>query len=190
MKTPHGMAAALAAAALLFWVPAHEAAAKSNKVRIRADLVSTGADADASGKVEFRVQGGGKTRFKVEAEDLDAATYDIVVGGVVKGSLEVDAVKKGTQGETEFRNPAQKNQALLDFDPRGQLITIERAGTVFLQVVLPTDPPAKAKGHSGKGGGGTDDPANHDANDDNGGQGGGADDPAGHDANDDNGMPN
>jgi hypothetical protein len=187
MKTPHGMAAVVAAAALLICGPAHEVAAKSSKVRIRADLVSTGADADASGKVEFRVQGGGKTRFKVEAEDLDAATYDIVVGGVVKGSLEVDAVKKGTEGETEFRNPAQKNKVLLDFDPRGQLVTIERAGTVFLQVVLPTDPPLKAKGHSGKSGGsGGNDP--NAVDDDNGGHGGGADDPADHDANDDNGV--
>ena len=171
---------ALAAVSLLLGPPA-PAFAKSAKVRIRAALVSTGADADASGKVDFRVQGA-KTRFKVEAEDLDAATYDIVVGGVVRGALEVDAVGRrgATKGETEFRNPVHRNKVLLDFDPRGQLVTIERAGTVFLQVVVPTEPPAKAHGNSGKGkGGGDDDPADHDAGDDNGH--GGDDDGPNHD---------
>ncbi len=112
--------------------------------RIVMALVSTGADADASGKLDFRRKAARRgrvvTRFNVEAEDLDPANYDVVVGGVVRGVLDVRVQPDGSvEGELEFRRPVEPGKRLLSFDPRGQLVSVERAGTVYLQAVLPAN---------------------------------------------------
>jgi hypothetical protein len=145
---------ALIGAALCLAAPATDALAKSSQTRISARLENTGADLDASGKVEWRSQKD-RVRFKVEAEDLDPASYDVVVAGIVEATLEVAMNSKGSEGEVEFRNPAQAGKQLLDFDPRGQLVTIERAGVVYLQVVLPNVSSGGGGGGSGGGGGGS-----------------------------------
>ncbi|MEZ4332453.1 MAG: hypothetical protein R3F35_11900 [Myxococcota bacterium] len=106
--------------------------------RTRVSLVNTGEDGDASGHAEYRVRKKNRSSFKVEAEDLDPANYDVTVGGIVQGVLDVRVLRDGrVQGEIEFDTKSQRNKQPLDFDPRGQLITVERAGIVYLQVVFP-----------------------------------------------------
>lgn len=117
--------------------------------RTRVSLVNTGADGDASGKAEFRIKKRDRLRFKVEAEDLDPANYDVVVGGIVQGVLNVQQLSDGRiEGEIEFDTKREPGKEPLDFDPRGQLVTVERAGVVYLQVVFPA-----AGGTVGGGGG-------------------------------------
>jgi hypothetical protein len=113
-------------------------AAFAKDERTRVSLINTGEDGNASGKAEFRIKKADRMRFKVEAEDLDPANYDVTVGGVVQGVLNVVVLADGrVEGEIEFDTKREPGKEPLDFDPRGQLITIERASVVYLQVVFP-----------------------------------------------------
>ena len=126
---------------LLFAFALPTASAAKDKQRTRIDLVNTGVEPAADGKVEFRVKKKNRMRFKVEAEDLTPANYDVVVGGVVRGVLDVRQLPDGrVEGELEFDTKRSSRKQRLDFDPRGQLIEIARAATVYLHVVLPTAP--------------------------------------------------
>jgi hypothetical protein len=109
--------------------------------------------------------------FSVELEDLPAGSYALDVGGVERGTIEVVAVARGTEGEIEFRDPPQPGHFLLDFDPRGEAVQVRRGGAVMLSGVFPTEPTGGNDDDSG----GNDDPAG----DDNGGNG--SDDPPGDD---------
>jgi hypothetical protein len=123
-------------------------AAFAKDARTRVSLINTGEDGNASGKAEFRIRKGTRMSFHVEAEDLDPANYDVTVGGVLQGVLNVQVLADGrVEGEIEFDTKVEPGHVLLDFDPRGQLVTVERASVVYLQVVFP--------GPSGSGGSGT-----------------------------------
>jgi hypothetical protein len=109
-----------------------------DKLRIRVDLVNTGAEPAADGKAELRIKKKNRMRFKVEAEDLAPANYDVVVDGLVRGVLDVRMQPDGdVEGEIEFDTKRNRGHVPLSFDPRGKLVTVERAGTVYLQVVFP-----------------------------------------------------
>jgi len=106
--------------------------------RTRVDLINTGEAPAASGKADLRLRKRDRMSFHVEAEDLAPANYDVTVGGVVQGVIDVQTLPDGrVQGEIEFDTKSQIGHEPLDFDPRGQLVTVERAGVVYLQVVFP-----------------------------------------------------
>jgi hypothetical protein len=86
------------------------------------------------------VQRADRVEFKVELEDVATGTYAIRVGGAVVGELEVLPLPGGTQGEIEFRNPAEAGKAPLDFDPRGALVEAVRNGVVALAGTFPAQP--------------------------------------------------
>jgi hypothetical protein len=111
--------------------------------RVRVNLVNTGAAPSASGHAEYRVRKKNRVSFHVEAEDLAPANYDVTVDGVLEGVLDVrQLVNNKVEGEIEFDTKVEPGHVLLDFDPRGKLVTVERAGVVYLQVVFPVAPPA------------------------------------------------
>lgn len=111
--------------------------------RVRVSLVNTGEVPAASGHAEYRIRKQNRISFHVEAEDLAPANYDVTVGGVVQGVLDVRVLPKNrVEGEIEFDTKVEPGHEPLDFDPRGQLVTIERAGVVYLQVVFPPSAPA------------------------------------------------
>ena len=116
----------------------------------------------------------GRADFSVELEDVSAGSYVLDVGGVERGTIEVVAVARGTEGEIEFRDPPEPGHFLLDFDPRGEVVQVRRGGAVVLSGVFPTEP-TDGDDDGGGNGGGSDDPPG----DDNGGHGG--DDPPGDD---------
>jgi len=137
MLTRKLLSLALGLATLTAFVIPSAAVAKDIE-RTRISLVNTGTDADASGKAEYRLRKRNRISFKLEAEDLDAANYDVTVGGVVQGVLDVRALANGrVEGEIEFDTKVERGHELLDFEPRGQLVTVERAGVIYLQVVFP-----------------------------------------------------
>lgn len=127
-----------------------------DKQRIRVELVNTGALPAADGKAEFRLKKRNRMRFKVEVEDLTPANYDLVVGGVVVGVLDVRQQADGDiEAELQFDTKSQPGKLPLTFDPRGKLIEVVRAATVYLQVVMPTAPaPTGSSSGSGNSGSG------------------------------------
>lgn len=125
-----------------------------NRVEIDINLTNTGVDGDASGDAEWEMRSD-RIDFKVEIEDLDVGSYNLIVGGAVRAQIDVVSVAGGTEGEVEFRNPVEPGKILLDFDPLGQLIEIEQGGTVFLMADFPTEPGGSGgSGGSGSGGSG------------------------------------
>ena len=123
------------------FIPATTFAKATNRVRV--DFVNTGEAPAASGHAEYRVLKNNRASFNVEAEDLAPANYDVTVDGVVQGVLDVQQLPKNkVQGEIEFNTRMERGRQLLDFDPRGKLVTSGRAGVVYLQVVFPVAPPA------------------------------------------------
>jgi hypothetical protein len=128
---------ALALTALFAFAIPSLALAK-DQLRQEIQLVNTGVAPTADGKAELRIRKKSRMSFKVEAEDLAPANYDVVVGGAVRGVLDVRQLPDGRiEGELEFDTKRQPGHVPLTFDPRSQLVSVERAGVVYLQVVFP-----------------------------------------------------
>ncbi len=102
------------------------------------DLDSTGVDPDADGKARFRQETNCDRDFRVQAEDLALGDYELVVGGIVRGTITVVDLGGDIAGEVEFDNdPDASGELLLDFDPRGALVEVRQGATVFLTVTMP-----------------------------------------------------
>ncbi|MGJ8664447.1 MAG: hypothetical protein ACSHWU_12400 [Marinicella sp.] len=100
-------------------------------VDIEVDFNNSGVNTSASGSVEYEVRSD-RRDFKVEVEDLEFGTYQLLVGGQIITSLEVNT----NEVELEFRDPVEPGKIPLNFDPLNQLIEIKQGGTVYLSVVL------------------------------------------------------
>jgi hypothetical protein len=101
---------------------------------------NTGVDPDADGKARFRQETDCDRDFRVEVDDLAIGRYELVVGGIVRGTIDVVDVGAGdTEGSLDFDNePDQAGEILLDFDPRGQLIEVRQGPVVFLNLNMPS----------------------------------------------------
>lgn len=107
-------------------------------VRIVQFFTNTGVVPAASGKARFEARSD-RSDFKVEAEDLPIGDYSLRVAGVEKATLTVTTSANGTEGEVEFRSPAEPGKILLDFDPRNQIVDIAQGSTVFLTTKIGTE---------------------------------------------------
>jgi hypothetical protein len=127
------------ALATLFAFAIPSLALAKDQLRQEIQLVNTGVAPAADGKAELRIRKKNRMSFRVEAEDLAPANYDVVVGGAVRGVLDVHQLPDGrVEGEVEFDTKREPGHVPLTFDPRGQLVSVERSGTVYLQVVFPS----------------------------------------------------
>jgi hypothetical protein len=108
------------------------------KLEIDIDFDNTGVDSDASGDLEWE-QYPGRTEFEIEVEDLNIGTYEVWVGNDNRGEFQVVLFDDDTEGELKFSDPAESGKLLLDFDPRGQTVTIQQDGTVYLTAEFPTE---------------------------------------------------
>lgn len=110
-------------------------------------LLSTGVIAGASGDADFELNSS-EVEFDVEIEDVPVGAYELQVGGVTRGTIEVVETANGPEGEIEFGSPPDADEVLLDFDPRGQAIDVLDNGVVILTNVAPEigDPPGTGTG--------------------------------------------
>lgn len=105
-------------------------------------LQSTGADGNAKCKVKTKVKDG-ETDLEVELENIDAGSYDLIVGGEDRGDINVDG---SGEGELEFEP--------VGFDVFGETFVIRQGDTVFFDDVFDATGPG-ASGGNGNGGGKT-----------------------------------
>jgi hypothetical protein len=101
-------------------------------LEIDVPLLSTGGSG-AQGDARYRIRADCREDFKVEIEDVGDGSYDLRVGGVSRGTLQVAA----GQGELEFSDPVESGKLLLDFDPRGQDVEVFDGGTLILERAFP-----------------------------------------------------
>jgi len=103
---------------------------------IRFELDNTGLDADSSGDARLR-QEHDRVRFDVEIEDLPPGEYELWIGGLLRGVIQVIDFGTEIEGEIEFSFPQSSGEELLDFDPRGQVVEIRQNGMVYLDGLFP-----------------------------------------------------
>ena len=101
-------------------------------VEIRVPLENTGIIASAEGHAKFE-QTPTDAEFKVEIEGVAAGSYGLHVAGIAVGDIIVD---ESGEGEIEFESPADDDDLLLDFDPRGELIEVLDGGDVILTALF------------------------------------------------------
>jgi hypothetical protein len=118
-----------------------------DKTKVEVLMVNVGSDVDAAGKLRWEAKSG-KQQFKVEVEDLQAGSYQLLVGGTPVSQFEVS----GFETEIEFQDPVEPGKLLLNFDPLGQQVDVASGGSVFLTAILPaangetgTKPPSSGK---------------------------------------------
>jgi hypothetical protein len=111
--------------------PNDDSCNSNQDIEIEVDFINSGLNPDASGSVEYEIDGN-RRDFKVEIEDIDIGNYDLIVGGVFIMSFDVNS----DEVELEFRDPVEPGKILLDFDPLNQLIEIKQQQNVYLSVLL------------------------------------------------------
>lgn len=100
-------------------------------------LVNANADANAHGYVRFVTEPDCRRDFNVAVYDLDVGTYELWVGSVLRGQLDVQSGNP-TEGILEFTTELDDAyKLLLNFDPLGQLIEVKQGGTVYFSGLGP-----------------------------------------------------
>lgn len=105
-------------------------------------------------RVKIQRMATGKVEFEIDARDLPEGDYEVVVNGVVLGSLKLVADDDETEGEQEFEtNPNDDEELPLPFDPSGLPVELRQAGVVYFAGTVPTPPPpGDLSGVTGDGG--------------------------------------
>ncbi|MEA3209193.1 MAG: hypothetical protein QOE70_2250 [Chthoniobacter sp.] len=101
-------------------------------------LISSGADADATAKAEYQQKENGERCLEVETEDLAVGAYDLLVGGLVRGTINVAAASHGTRGKLEFDTESGAGRLALNFEVAGQEVVIRQGATQFFSRTFPT----------------------------------------------------
>jgi hypothetical protein len=84
-------------------------------------------------KARFRTRKDGRQDFTVEITGVAAGSYDLFVGGLLRGTINASSGR----GEIEFKSAPSSGELLLDFDPRGVVVDIVgSAGLAFSKTFL------------------------------------------------------
>jgi len=133
------------AAAALWLVTGQAAMAKSGASCVASQIsqviASTGLDADGTAVARWRQDDRCRQSFSVELEDVAAGDYALLVGDALRGTIAVRALPSGQlEGEIELEAADDTPHPLtLDFDPRGQVVRIQRGSDVFFADVFGSD---------------------------------------------------
>lgn len=105
---------------------------------IAVDLQAGAGFPAARGEVELELRPNG-AEFEVEIRNVPVGQYELLVGGVVRGSFSASRRGGGAwaDGRIEFRSPQRRDRPLLDFDPRGQALEVRLDGQTVLSGRLP-----------------------------------------------------
>ncbi len=87
-------------------------------------LARTGAaPVNATAKAQIHLRSTGSAKFEVEVEHFAPGSYDLIVGGISRGTIVIEAGE--SDGQIEFDTvPSGSGEILLDFNPAGQTLSI------------------------------------------------------------------
>ena len=103
------------------------------------DLTAQAAAPDESSvKITLQWFGSGSIKFSVDGRDLAAGSYDLLVGGAVRGILVMGQESSKTSGELVFKSAdSGSGSQLLDFTVAGQAIEIRQGATAYFTGTAP-----------------------------------------------------
>lgn len=105
--------------------------------KVELPLANSGVDSHGKGKVRYRLDDTCDADLRAEIEDVALGTYELWVGGELRGTFDVIDVAGENQGEIEFETSPSAGQLPLSFDPRGQNVEVQQGGVVFFSRALP-----------------------------------------------------
>jgi hypothetical protein len=109
-------------------------------------LVAAAAAGAGSGDTKLRVREDCRRDFSVEIEDVPLGSYDLFVGGALRGQIQVVDVAGRNEGELEFTSePGELDEVFLDFEPVGATVEVKQGDVLFFSLT---------QGGPGTGGGG------------------------------------
>lgn len=119
-----------------------------DETEIKLDLNRLGAAPNGSeASAKFRRLATGTARFKVEADDLAAGTYDVFVGGLSRGAFVVKG--GGGGGDIVFKTTPTGDAIQLDFEVAGETVVIRLNGQDYFSGVMSSAPDSTRIGGSG-----------------------------------------
>jgi hypothetical protein len=102
---------------------------------IRENLVSTGLIPGANGGAKLEVNTFGHAEFNVQIENVTEGSYEVWVGGVLRGTLVAQLDDGTVGGQLRFVDPSELGRLPLTFDPRGQLLQVRATnGILFTHI--------------------------------------------------------
>ena len=95
------------------------------------------ATATATAKAQIHLRSTGSAKFEVEVEHFVPGSYDLLVGGIPRGVILIEAGQ--SDGQIEFDTaPNDPGEILLDFNPAGQTLSILSGGIEYFTGQAPT----------------------------------------------------
>jgi hypothetical protein len=98
----------------------------------RTDLTPTDLAPGGKAEARFRLKDG-RSKFKVEVEDVPPGDYQLFVDSIERATITVNSAGRG---EVEFDSEPKPPKLLLDFDPRGLIIDVVQGGAVYFSGVM------------------------------------------------------
>lgn len=106
------------------------------------DLSRVAAPEGSSARVTLKYLATGTGSFVMDVRDAAAGSYDLVVGGVIRGTVVVEQQSSKTRGTLTFKTTASgSGSLLLDFPVAEQPVEIRQAATVYYSGTVPALPP-------------------------------------------------
>src|SRR5262249_3163028 len=104
-----------------------------SKTRVDMSMVNVGPDLNAWGRLKYKAEIGW-LRFIVEVGELDDGVYSITLDG--KPCTLLEGSGHGSRAKV-YQTPLAGGCTLLNFDPLGHVVGIEREGETYLVAVVP-----------------------------------------------------
>lgn len=116
---------------------------ETGEEEIQVDLVAQpAAPSGSSVKITLQHYGTGSAKFSVDVQDLAVGNYELLVGGVVRGTVGVVQESTKNRGTLVFKSAESGSGALLlDFPVAEQAIELRQAGTIYFSGIAPALPP-------------------------------------------------
>ncbi len=90
---------------------------------------------------EYQKLATGKVSLEIDADDLPAGTYNVIVNGTVLGPLVLTEDDDDTEGQADFEtDPNDVGELPLPFDPAGLPIEITKDGVIYFTGIVPNAP--------------------------------------------------
>lgn len=90
----------------------------------------------------------GKIKFEIDGREFPAGSYDVIIDGVIVGTLPMTGSGKDTEGEQKWETGADpgEDELPLTFEVIGKPVSLSRDGVVYFNGTVPLPPPPPGGG--------------------------------------------